>query len=240
MRELYENLYRSCRDLGGFAEASHFVGIKGEPQTDVRLMLVGRACNGWEDDTLRNLSLEEYSRKAEEEWNSPRRWDWIEDRGGSLYSLHDSSYCVSRSPFWDYSKSIWERLTGKSGDGIWMRDILWTNLYKISPPRTGNPDEGYINAEKGACIDILREEIRSFSPTHMLFITGFDWFKDFSGIFDEYSQTGRNISRGKNKNPVYAEGTARMGEARAVIMCRPEYRDKDAYVADAVRAFSPM
>ena len=240
MRELYGKLYNVCSGLDGFSLASHFVGVKGSPSGNVRLMLIGRACNGWEDDSLRNLPAEEYSAEAEEEWTSSGRWGWIEERGNSLYSTHDSSYCVSRSPFWDYSKDIWEGLTGMHAEGIWMQDILWTNLYKISPAERGNPDADYLTKEKDVCVDILSEEIRDYRPTHLLFLTGWNWFQDFRDIFDVSTPLGRNISRGKYKNSVYVEGTAKTGSADAVIMCRPEYRDKDAYVAAALGAYSEL
>lgn len=71
----------------------------------------------------------------------------------------------------------------------------------------------------------------------ILFMTGWDWLNGFTDLFQETAYFGRNCLRGKNTNSIYVEGTARIGNAKAVIMCRPEYRNKGKYVQDAVQAF---
>lgn len=111
------------------------------------------------------------------------------------------------------------------------------NLYKISPKEGGNPFENYKEKELAACKDILNAEIEEAKPTHILMMTGFDWFEPFSDIFSDVNYIGRNVSRGANKNEIYVEGTATFQEAKVVIMCRPEFRKKENYVKAAEESF---
>lgn len=237
MKEQYEKLYNACCELSDFEKEAHFVAIKGNiSDKSVRFMLVGRACNGWGVDDDRTTSAAAYGEKAVEEFNDINRWDWIKEIDGVLYN-YSKDYCVSHSPFWDYSKGIYEKLRNSPCEGVWMRDIIWSNLYKISPRTEGNPSEEYQKAEFDACKNILKAEIEAARPTHILMMTGFDWFEPFSDIFTNVRYIGRNISRGNNKNEIYVEGTAEFKETKVVIACRPDFRDKGSYVKAGVEAF---
>lgn len=237
MREQYEKLYYACCELPGFEEEAHFVAMKGDiSDKSVRLMLVGRAGNGWEVDDGRTVSAAAYGEKAVEEFNDIDRWGWIHETNGGLYN-HTENYCVSSAPFWNYSKAIYEALKNSPCEGIWMNNIIWSNLYKISPLEGGNPSKKYQEAELDACKDILKAEMEDARPTHILMMTGYDWFEPFSDIFSNVNYIGSNISRGNNKNEIYVEGTAEYKETKVVIMCRPEYREKENYVKAGVEAF---
>lgn len=237
MKEHYENLFNACCELPDFEEAAHFVAIKGNLPKSVRFMLVGRACNGWGVDDGRTVSAAAYGEKAVEEFNDTDRWDWINEIQGALYSGDTKEYCVSHSPFWDYSKGIYQMLKNSPCEGVWMKDIIWSNLYKISPGISGNPTEEYKEAEVDACKSILRAEIEDAEPTHILMMTGFDWFEPFSGIFSNVRYLGHNISRGNSKNEIYVEGMAEYKAAKVVIACRPDFRDKESYTNAVVEAF---
>lgn len=115
---------------------------------------------------------------------------------------------------------------------------MWSNLYKVSPLLGNNPNWKLQQIQQRACIEILRKELEVYQPTHILIITGFDWFEPFSCLFENVCDFGcRNILRGKNKNEVYVEGIATYKNARVAIACRPEWRDSEEYVSEVVQTF---
>ena len=54
------------------------------------------------------------------------------------------------------------------------------------------------------------------------------------------SEDVHNISKGPNKNDVYVEATARIGKAKVVVSCRPEYRDTEPFVKQIIEAFDSI
>ena len=238
MKELYKNLYHSCEYFEDFCHAAHFVAMKGRfyDTNTKRLLLVGRATNGW--DSLEAKDEDSFGEQAEHLFYDVSRWNWIDVVDGVLYSAHNDGnykkkkdrYCVSTSPFWYYAKAIWEQLPGTSEESQrWMENIAWSNLFKVSPKMEGNPPREYIDAQKEICNEILYREMEMLKPTHILFMTGYDWFEDFVECFEDIKPLGKNRT-GKNKNDVYVEATAKFHGVNVVVACRPEYRKKDLYV----------
>lgn len=121
---------------------------------------------------------------------------------------------------------------------IWQKNIAWSNLYKVSPKDCDNPSWEDRRLQQEVCKEIMKKELSIYQPTHILIISGYAWFEPFAELFSDVVDTGkRNVSKGKNKNTVYVEGTAKYGNARVVIACRPEWRDKEGYVAAVSQAF---
>lgn len=246
MTELYEQLFNDFRTDPEFERYAHFVSMCGEQYNKGtrRFMLIGRATNGW--GTLTAESAAAFGKAAQSEFDDHERWNWIEAIDGTLYSTHDQDqsnlskrYCIDKKPYWDYSKAIWSQLPGVvQDDEIWMKSIAWSNLYKVSPKDSGNPSTKMQELQLATCREILKREMKIYKPSHILAITGFDWFAPFASLFENVQDTGkRNILRGANKNSDYVEGTATYGDAKVVITCRPEWRDKEAFVSAALSAF---
>ena len=253
MKELYQRLYadtntkyKYCKKLIGLNELSHFVAMKGSKydQGDVHLFVIGRAVNGWE--TLPCESAEAFSGAAEREFNAAG-FSWIANNGDSFYSLHnipedgEPVYYLSKSPFWRTIEKIWRGLSG-SDDFRFVDHIAWSNLYKIAPKQSGNPTTTMCKRQFAACRDILDAEILAYNPTHILFITGYDWWYadptcDFSTLFRNNKRLGSNSQDAS----IYAEGTAEYSlDGRTipvVIACRPETRDETAFTVDVLTAF---
>ena len=238
--------YKSSKDIAG---------------KDLRLMLVGRAVNGWDEyrgtgtntkerfvtSSMQNLLNDPAALTHRED--SKDRFEWIAVdaehniarncvREGIDRELGKiGSYYLSK-PFWGYSKEIWDALygTATSWQERWYQKIVWTNLYKIAPRKGGNPSEAWQKMQREACVELLRAEIEFFNPTHILLVTGTDWFQPFRGIFQEVKERGVNHPPGKDANTVYAEllaaYTTQAGtRCKVVVACRPEIRKKHAYVA---------
>ncbi|WP_130862082.1 hypothetical protein [Bacilliculturomica massiliensis] len=60
----------------------------------------------------------------------------------------------------------------------WTDYVAWTYLYKLAP-RIGKPDSTVYSKQKALCQEIIREEIRTLSPTLVLFLTGWGGVWDF-------------------------------------------------------------
>lgn len=246
MKELYEKLYDDCSSFENFKNDAHFVSMQGPfyQENSKRFLLIGRSTNGW--GSLTTTSREAFGHKAQEQFEDLTRWNWIENHDGTLYSTHDKEeknyskrYCLDKKAYWSYTKSIWDQLPGEAHPcDVWMENIAWSNLYKVSPFKGNNPDDKLKELQLDACKSILKKELEIYKPTHILIFTGYDWFDPFADLFENVKSTGeRNISRGKNKNTVYVEGTATYGDAKVVITCRPEWRDKDSFVSAVISAF---
>lgn len=248
MKNLYAELFKEFSEDNELASMAHFVAIKGRryEKSDVRLMIIGRAPNGWSQ-------FPDYSDKnrfgeiAEKQFLATDRMThsngdlsqdngWLDNRNGKLYSSHCPTYCVSNKAFWSYSKMIFESLTGTQDKSeIWTEHIAWSNLYKLSPVNGGNPSKGTKQRQMDICIEILKKELDTLKPTHILFITGYEWFTPFEKIFVKVTECkDKKINRGNNINSVFVEGTASYGSAKVVIACRPEYRKKNDYVQEVI------
>ena len=244
MKELYNKLYNDCLQSDTFKDDAHFVSMRGVfygKDERRKLLLVGRAPNGW--GSLITDTADSFAADAQRQFDDCHRFNWIESVNGTLYSTHDreedSRYCIDTKPFWYYAKEIWQKLPGaESNYYIWPENIAWSNLYKVSPLVCDNPDDESMRIQRSACIDILKKELDVYKPTHILFLTGYDWFEPFSGIFDSVTDLGvRNVMKGPQKNEIYVEGTAIYQRAKAVIACRPEQRNKEGFVGAVLRAF---
>ena len=86
MNLLYKKLYEDCSISENFFQCAHFVSIKGEyfEQNSKKFMLIGRAANGWE--SLNTQNKESFGDEAEEQFYNYKRWNWIENINGILYS----------------------------------------------------------------------------------------------------------------------------------------------------------
>lgn len=146
------------------------------------------------------------------------------------------------------NKNIWMKLSNNpdfqdNENDRWVDYIAWTNLYKIAPKDTGNPTTTMSKKQFATCKNILKAEIEKFNPTHILFVTGYEWwFESFSdifgvGLFDK-NKVKKNEYRGENKNKFFAEASAvALDRIRIVVSCRPEFRDENLYVKDIIDAF---
>lgn len=221
--------------------ASQFAATKGEKydQNEVKLLLVGRAPNGWNLLDENHPTPEKMAEWADDRlYRSAECGSWVEKRGNALYAKGQS---YRLGTFWNYAEEIWLRLQppGYTEDtsSVWLENIAWSNLYKLSP-ESGNPSDESKELQKQICCEMLKEEVRAFKPTHILMMTGWDgWAENFADCFKNRDDIGRNICRGENQNKVYVEATGKIEGVNTVVLCRPEFRKKASYVEAAVKAF---
>lgn len=255
--ENYMQLYRLYQGFKtkDYRKMGMFVAHKGKKFgcQPIRLMIVGRATNGWDyyidDKTEINVvNSVENALKAEDPFLN------FYNDGDVLYTIDriDGHRTDLTFPLWNYSKIIFEKITNIVVDKNekWVDYICWSNLHKLAPARldigdNGNPSPKLQFLQMQVCRNILKSEIELFRPTHILFITGTEWFDEFNEndcCFTVLQKFGVNVNSGRNKNNVYAEQIAefKLNDETvipAVICCRPEYRDKEKYVGDVLTAF---
>ena len=248
--------YRYNKEDVTLNDLAHFVSMKGElyDTSDVRLLVVGRATNGWPSLTCE--SAQEFAEAANRKFNSIGFLQLVSNPEARFNELHndpgssDERYYLCKSPFWRVTYGIWRGLTGSDKDQF-LKHIAWSNLYKIAPSKVppnknGNPTTAMCKKQFKACKEILRAEIQAYRPTHILLVTDYDrWFAhkdyDFSGLFEDRKRLGSNY---ENKT-IFVEGTAKykLADGKSiptVITCRPEKRNEDAFNKAALEAFSSL
>lgn len=228
MKDVYLRLYRDCASslyrMSGkqwsFSELGHFVSMAGEKYQEetVRLMIVGRATNGWK--RLESTDEETFGAAVEKE-AALQGFSWVVGSDAETGLINDEgTYPLSASPFWRTAKNIWRKLSEQESDR-WVDHVAWSNLYKIAPSNDtaetrynyANPSTTLCRKQLKACHSILVREMEKYKPTHLLFITGWDWFYDWVSDFGRSSSVVfENITQqppfGKNtyENKVFVEG----------------------------------
>ena len=72
------------------------------------------------------------------------------------------------------------RIGNKGIESPWHSTIHWTNLYKVNPAQTGNPNRVLRLAQQQACIEMLSCEIAIKRPEAVVFLSGWEaWAKLF-------------------------------------------------------------
>ena len=145
-----------------------------------RLMVVGRAVNGW--GNKKSTAELQYSSARQNFIDSFRSSDddcpmvWVAKSAGNT-----DGYNTNRSAFWRVIRRVSRRL-GVWHDGQeenWSSRLVWSNLYKISPHACGNPSDKLCALQEPGCIELLRKEIEDYQPERILFLTGMNWAKPF-------------------------------------------------------------
>lgn len=141
--------------------------------SDVRLMIVGRAMNGWETDFSTISSLDEM---ADEIIKSTYNFNDVTNKTGFESKTRKRPYRYITSKFWRLIKYVLEEYSEANkewyGDNKnWNKKIVWSNLYKVSPWEANNPNWDLIQLNIQEYIDILKSEIETYKPKRILFIT---------------------------------------------------------------------
>ena len=62
----------------------------------------------------------------------------------------------------------------------WYEDIVWANLYTVAPAGGGNPNGSLCAAQRVICGKLLKKQIEILNPTHIVFVTDWNWFTKFN------------------------------------------------------------
>ncbi len=212
--ETYKKLYQTL--LEPFQEQlwSHeltscpiIVG-KDYEQSEFRLMYVGRAVNGWEfdwhKDTLDGLTNQVFS------------------HGFDIGSITDNpvqpdGYNFNRSPFWQLCRSL---LAMQDESDAWSSRVAWSNLFKVAPFKTGNPEPKTMVASIRPCIDLIKEEINVYNPSHIVFVTDSWWMEPADYTNESFAKELGIHLIPNSPNTVVGMGTYQ--NSKIVVTKRPE------------------
>lgn len=249
MKVLYSQLYADAMKI----KLSNFFPVCGTEygrSGAVRLMVIGRAVNGW-DEFKAGDEAAFVASAARNVDGKGFLWLGRENRGG-VYDdeLASEAYLNARgeetyydlrtSPFWRTVKEVSKRLNSWDENGMpnrWYEHIVWSNLYAIAPKDGGNPDDAMQRAQRDTCRELLLEQIKEYAPTHILFITGQDWFNAFWAkrpICEMEELTDRQ------KYGKYPISSGICGSSKIVVTMRPEFRTPADIISGAVAAFESL
>lgn len=179
-REIFEELLKEISVLSRHGSLTAFTASRGSSYAG-EFMIIGRAVNGNEEFDFAPEELSDSTKRSEYLnrlfMEDSSRLAWISLWWGRK---RNEGYSPSRSAFFRVMRSVASKL------GVidithpdWAQQLVYSNLYKVAPTRTGNPTAKLISLQKAKCIDILKEEIINWKPKRILFLTGMDWARDF-------------------------------------------------------------
>jgi hypothetical protein len=147
-REFSEKDVRCCAPFFSFKP-------DGYDQFEDRLLLVGKATDGWpwKDDLDQSSGLSDHDLAVHQREESS---NFRKERAAS----------PKRHPgFWEFE----QKLASRFGDTSTSRqNLIWSNLYKIGRPN-GNPSKRIAECQQGLAIKTLRTEIVEYRPTLVVF-----------------------------------------------------------------------
>lgn len=191
-----------------------------------RLMWVGRAVNGWYPVDL-CCGEQHFIEHVNAQLDSP-------DRFSFLIRTENNRRLYQYSPFWRTCKLICRSLhLSAFNENDWFESIVWTNLYAATPYIGGNPNHSLRSAQKTTCGKLLKTQIDTYKPTHIVFVTDWDWFADFNSPAKEEAPLFPNIDKINFGNGVVV-GCGYIGNIPVFVTRRPEYKFSDKDFVQAV------
>ena len=156
--------------------------IKGSD--NAKIMVVGRAINGWcmipENAALESVvSRIEKCKKCTLNWVTEACGDekCILNKCGQAKTYEEKTAegrnpksALKNNSFWRFVRFYCKEKGIDVSNNAWVENIIWSNLYKASFS-TGNPTTKVCKEIKDNCDAILLEEIKKYKPTEILFIT---------------------------------------------------------------------
>ncbi|MCU0390751.1 MAG: hypothetical protein MUE81_06500, partial [Thermoflexibacter sp.] len=147
---------------------------KNYSESKHKIMVIGRCLNGWDNACIIEKGKEKEAlkrSKCRSEYNDfPLNWKGKTDK---------DTFNGSTSRFWAVTKSVTQKLLDLKDNEGWVKNIIWTNIYKISPQknendkkvvRTVNPKE--IEIQEKAMFELLKMEIEILKPCYVLMVMG--------------------------------------------------------------------
>lgn len=227
--------------------------------TGPRLMVIGRATNGWyrikygDDEEIYKNIVSAFMQKSKNEgvyWAEIKNQksnvivnkclkDELNDKGvieTRIRESYEKPYYFNCSPFCRVARDVFAGLSKCSVDGFWMDNIAWSNLYKISPEKR-NPCATSIKLQNDYAAQILSLEITINMPQFILFIT--EKRNDLKGAWIAPFTNDKQFQITNHSSPfIYKSGF--YNSIPTIISCRPESNNEKSIVNDVVREFKSL
>lgn len=138
-------------------------------------------------------------------------------------------YNINHSAFWRVIKDICQRVY--KGDAQWYSQIAWTNLYKVSPFKEGNPTVEQEKIQLPYCKEILKAEIEVLQPQFIIFLTS-GREKEF--IWDIFGPIGHSIESTQwGNNGQYTTKLYKVNDMYIITSYHPQGKPDNAHI-DAI------
>ena len=150
---------------------------------DGRLMVIGRAVNGWRHD-FDAVSLHDPGARAEVVQTARVQSEAPSGEAPMMWVLRKAQrprgqYSTTRSAFWRTIRRLW-RLQPGSVEQDWPSYLCWSNLYKVSPQAGGNPSSRLREHVLGESVALIRQEIAEFAPRCVIVLAGAGGVRPFA------------------------------------------------------------
>jgi len=234
MIKYYEQLFEKVREMYPRRRLSRFFPLEGYRYNEfeqiqslenltvsvpaVRLMVVCRSVNGW-TEILENSAKEFSDSMTDTLIPGGEGFMWLDDGGIAKETYINENgekkrYNVNRSAFFRCARAVIGKLKPITLiDTRWFEHIVWTNLYPIAPLYGGNAEGRLRDIQLELSRKILLEQIKHYRPTHILFITDWEyWFECFAPDFP-------NVVKRDNGTVV---GKGMFNGIRVVVSSRPD------------------
>lgn len=205
------------------------------------LMVVGRAVNGWiegckpqELNDSRNVNsfIERVLQSVTD--GDPCPMQWVSESWGN-YDHGD--YNTKKSAFWRVIRRVVDELSIADVESPeWPSHLMWSNLYKFAPAKKGrNPSSGLCSIQFNECKSLIEQEISTFSPKRILFLTGMNWAEPFIErlMVDVTAITGYQYVEGIDKI-----SSSSQAHGWVVVAAHPQGKKEDIWVDEVISAFT--
>ena len=172
---------------------------------------VGRGWNNLPHYSVGNIdkaiisSVKEYLNTPDKDETNPLEWvqnNWSKPGWG-----------MSRSFFWNVCYKLINKYNDLPNDSPdWYNHLIWSNLMKIAPVESGNPDNIEWRAQLEKSILLFQQELEEVQPDYAILLTNWDWAKDF--LSTDYS-----IKMITDREFILAKGS--LGKTKVIVTKRP-------------------
>lgn len=234
-REIFESMIlnsvgRDAINLPAI-DVTGFLAMAGRAWSG-ELMVVGRAVNGWTNGVLPDCfaipsEASKFAKLVQDSVAGDDRcpMSWVTDHWGE----NTQGYNTKRSAFWRSIRSVVKQLGIADVENTsWSSQLVWSNLYKISPSIGGNPNNTLCDIQFSGCSQLLNLELATYCPTRVLFLTGANWADPFLKGWEQ---------RGSDKFS-YVERFGIYGNTRYVVAVHPQGKPEEQWVNEVISAFN--
>lgn len=198
----------------------------------VKLMLIGRAVNGWSADW--NGNAKEIAKQALSIEFSMKSIDKCPHQNVGTPDEYNFNKCAFMKLGKEVARNLGLKTETISGH------LLWSNLYKVAPIISGNPNGKMQKIQRQTAIKILKKEIEKYNPSHILFVTDIDWLQaTWKNNKTELSfANALNITEDLTiNNGKYVKAYGMYSNIPYVVCVRPEKRPIVEMTKDIIEAF---
>jgi hypothetical protein len=234
LRQFPDGALRSSRLGNKYVAFSPVVGDKferGFGDGVRRLLVIGRAVNGWESGGGDTGDVGWIRQRMKEQLQRRKVIDRLEKESSRDWLCF--ARCMARvSAFWRTARQLlFEMNAGANLNESWPQYLGWTNLYKISPAAGGNPSDGECRAQFERCNRLLELELTAWSHVPVLVVAGYQWWKDFEGAWAFNGATG---SRG------FVEFKSAANGHLLIVAKHPERKKQPNYQDELIGAYRSL